>query len=66
VLTPFDVQRKKREIEAKIKASGVIAPLSRDTLTIQLYEEVLREISRGSIDPKSLAYTALKPVEKDS
>jgi hypothetical protein len=54
MLTPSDVEEKIDRIIAlnftPLKAAA----------TIILYEEVLREIAKGSIDPKSLAIAALK------
>ena len=67
MLTPFDVRDKKKEIARKLDAGSMMhefqMPLSLESLTLELYKEVLEEIAHGSIDPKSLAVTALEPVE---
>jgi hypothetical protein len=65
MLTPNEVRKKKQAVEDEV--SAIIAnthPLgfprtSRPVLLNEFYEEVLREISQGSIDPKSLAIAAL-------
>lgn len=64
MLTPNAVRAKKAEIENLIEANvGHITPrlATRETLTMKIYTEVLREIADGSIDPKSLALAALEP-----
>lgn len=64
MLTPNDIRRRKAEIETRIEARvhRITPPLAtRQTLLMELYEEVLREIAHGSIDPKSLAQAALEP-----
>ncbi len=61
MLTPNEVRKRRREILAP-KAPGIIeipTPDIRQSQTLVLYAEVLREISQGSIDPKSLALAAL-------
>ena len=61
MLTPNDVRSKLKEIEKGRTGEFFIMDslVSKKSLLCELYAEVLREISKGSIDPKSLALAAL-------
>ena len=60
MLTPNEIRRKKYLI-SRLSLSS-----TEGLMLCDLYELVLKEISNGSIDPKSLAMAALEPVKKDS
>ncbi len=64
MLTPFDVRAKVSEVVAYREHGGQLAIRQAARLEYEIYVEVLQEIARGSIDPKSLAITALIAKEK--
>lgn len=57
MLTPNEIRDQKKFNKQRAKLSPATAHL----LKIKLYELVLREIAKGSVDPKSLAIAALEP-----
>lgn len=61
MLTPNDVRSKKI---AMAEMLTILPASSAPGLLCKIYEEVLEEISKGSIDPKSLAIAALEPAKK--
>jgi len=62
VLTPNDVRERKKEEVIIFSTDKRFIP---EDALVEIFVEVLEEIARGSIDPKSLALAALEPVEKD-
>ena len=63
MLTPNEITDRLDIIDAKVDkmSDDFFSKRLRVMLTINLYQDVLEEIARGSIDPKSLAYAALRP-----
>ena len=60
MLTPFDIKDRIKEIKHLSSNRGDIGRFHARKLERDLFIEVLREIARGSIDPKSLAIEVLK------
>jgi len=61
MLTPNDIKNKKLIIKAKTDiTSGSFKAILDRRMIMELYEEVLKEIAKGSVDPKSLAIAVLK------
>jgi hypothetical protein len=60
VLTPLDISKKVAAIRQIKTKGGQVATIRAQMDTKRLYVEVLTEIARGSIDPRTLALTALE------
>lgn len=60
MMTPFDVRDEVERVKRHRALGGAAHQLIAERKRQQLYLAVLREIARGTIDPRSLAMAALE------